>query len=164
MHKLLTLAAAAFTAGCMQDPAASGRANAPAPQTQPVAAATSLDVTVDDSFGGSGLRWDRAGAETFVRYRPVMQDGEMYICGAYSNRGGGFINDVGRQAMNRGLIIMNGEVVLRRLAFFNLVSSSNRENDLVGVATNCRNTGLRPSNEDLATVTIRIPTGRYRGS
>jgi hypothetical protein len=123
--------------------------------------ASALDVTVDDSFGGYGFNWDRTG-EMLIRYRPVLVDGEMYICGAYSNRGGANITRLGRQVMREASITMNGADVVRNLQFFNVVSSANNRTELVGTTASCMNTGLRPSNMDLSTVSIGIRSGRYR--
>ncbi|MFA8441555.1 MAG: hypothetical protein ACEPO0_06775 [Yoonia sp.] len=168
MQKITTIIAViAFTAGCMQEPesmASSTEAPAEATDETPQATQSSdtLQVTVDDSFAGAGLQWDSNGAETFIRYRPVMENGQMYICGAYSNRGGSIFMRFGRMALSRSTVEMNGDTILRGLGFFNIVSIANREAELVGTTAFCRNTGLSPSREEFATVQIDVPTGRYR--
>ncbi len=171
MHKFTSLIAIiALTSGCIEDPGAldtptpaSATAQTETAPAEPVSRSSeSLQVTVDDSFAASGLQWDSNGSELFIRYRPVMEDGQMYICGAYTNRGASIITRLGRQAMGRSTIKMNGETVLRGLSFFNIVSSANRATGLVGTTAFCRNTGLSPSKEEFATVRIDIPTGRYR--
>ncbi|WP_100367307.1 hypothetical protein [Yoonia maricola] len=142
---------------------ASVQAAAETPQAEQISASTqSLEVTVDDSFAATGLQWNSNGAEIFIRYRPVMENGEMYICGAYSNRGGSIFSRLGRQAVNGSTVKMNGDTIMRGVGFFNVVSNANREAELVGTTAFCRNTGLSPSREEFATVQIDVPTGRYR--
>ncbi len=169
MYKIMTFAGIlALTTGCMQDTDTLATPTPPTTQTEaaqvtPLSASSNApEVTVDDSFAGLQLAWDSNGAETFIRYRPVMQNGQMFICGTYTNRGGSIFNRLGRQALTGGTIEMNGNTVLRGLQFFNIVSNANRSANLVGTTATCRNTGLSPSEEEFATVRIDIPTGRYR--
>ena len=123
--------------------------------------ASALQVQVDGTFAGYGLQWARQ-AEMLIRYRPVIFEGEMHICGAYSNRGGTDITRLGRQVMREATIKMDGSTILRNLDFFNVVSSANNGVQLVGTTANCANTGLAVTSQQLSTVEIDIREGRYR--
>lgn len=169
MHKITKLfGVLALTAGCMQEPdtlATSTPASTQAEASQatpPSASSNTVEVTVDSSFAGVQFAWNSNGAETFIRYRPVIQDGQMYICGAYTNRGGSIFNRLGRQAVTGATIEMNGSTVLRGLQFFSIVSNANRGTQLVGTTARCRNTGLSPSEQELSTVQINVRRGQYR--
>ena len=122
--------------------------------------ANALDVQVDDTFGGMTMTW-ATNSTTLIRYRPVMHEGEMYICGAYSNNGGNNITRVGREVVREATIKMEGSTVMRNLDFFNVVSSANNSNGLVGTTASCRSTGLAPTNAQFSTVEIFIRGGRY---
>ena len=123
--------------------------------------AHALEVQVTDNFAGYGFRWDRSG-EMLIRYAPVMVEGEMHVCGAYSNRGGTAITRLGRQVLREASITMGGRTVARNLQFFNVVSSANNGNNLVGTTASCINTGLSATDQELRTFQIDIRQGRYR--
>jgi hypothetical protein len=124
-----------------------------------VAAFDSLDsILVHDSYG---FRWDRNG-EMLIRYRAVVVDGQLHICGAYSNRGGSSITRLGRQVLREATITMDGSSVLRNLQFFNVVSNANNSNGLVGTTASCVNTELTPTKAQVSTIEINIRSGRYR--
>ncbi|MEJ8560110.1 hypothetical protein QTO30_01865 [Yoonia sp. GPGPB17] len=171
MHKFASIIAIiALTSGCMQNPGTAAvssetptQVNIETPQAEQASASSdTVQITVDDSFAGYVLQWDSNGAETFIRYRPIMENDQMYICGAYSNRGGSIFSRLGRQALNGSTVKMNGNTVMRGLGFFNVVSNANRQAELVGTTAFCSNTGLSPSREEFVTVRIDVPTGRYR--
>ena len=125
---------------------------------------SALEVQVDDTFGLYGFSWDRQG-EMVIRYRPVVHEDQLYICGAYSNRGGsGATTNLGRQVMREARMKMGDETIARNLTFFNIVSSSNNSTRLVGTTAKCRNTNRTAEGLDVTTVEIQIRNGRYRAN
>ena len=124
------------------------------------AAVQAIEVQIDQSFDGFQFDWDRTGA-MMIRFAPVMHEGEMHVCGAYSNWGGAIITRLGRQVMREARITMNGQFIMQNLQFFSIVSNRHRDNWLDGQMANCVNTGLTPSDQDLKTFDIYIRDGRY---
>jgi hypothetical protein len=92
-----------------------------------------------------------------------MHDGELYICGAYTNAGGGSsLVRLGREAMRDARITMDGQTIVRNLSFFKTVSNANVSTRLVGATADCENTGLVPTEAQYATIRMVLREGRYR--
>jgi len=147
----------------MEAPAPESGDAAEATETAAVTGASSdtLEITVDDSFAVYAFTWDRIGSETYIRYRPVMENGQMYVCGALSTRGGSDIRKVSVQAMRRSTIEMNGSSIMRNMNFFNIVSNANLSSELVGTTASCQNSGLSPTQAEFQTVRLVVPSGRF---
>ena len=108
------------------------------------------------------MQWS-SQAEMMIRYRAVLFEDEMYICGAYSNRGGGaMITRLGREVMREATMVMGDRTVMRNLSFFNVVSSANNSVALEGTMANCVTTGISVQPAQLRSVRIDIRAGRYR--
>lgn len=97
------------------------------------------------------------------RYRAVLFEGEMHICGAYSNRGRGAVTTrLGREVMREATMVMGDRTVMRNLSFFNVVSSANNGVGLEGTMANCATTGISVRPNELRNVRIEVREGRYR--
>jgi hypothetical protein len=124
--------------------------------------ASALEVQVTDNFGYDGFQWDQRSS-MHIRYSPVMHEGVLYICGAYSNAGGGAsLARLGRQAMREARITMGGQTIARNMSFFRIVSNANVSNGLVGTTADCDSTGLTPTQAQLSTIRMELREGRYR--
>lgn len=127
-------------------------AGAPSAQAQQV---------VDRSFDGISFDWSRIGG-MIIRYKAFISEGELVICGAYSNTGGRDQTRLGRQVMREAVAKLNGTRVRRNLSFFKTVNSSGNDVGLVGQETSCAGTGVAATQADLATFEVVIRSGRYR--
>ena len=126
--------------------------------------ASAFEILVDDNFRGTGMRSSRQ-SEIIIRYRAVLFEGDMYICGAYSSRGGATAStQMARQVMREADMVMGDQTVMRNLLFFNIVSSANNSVALDGAMANCASTGISAQPADLRSVRIDIRAGRYRVS
>ncbi len=125
------------------------------------AQSSALEVVVDQSFNGIRFDWDRTG-DMLIRYRPVIHEGELHVCGAYSNRGGRTFVRLGREVMRQASASVSGSTVVRNLSFFNVVSNANNSNGLEGQVANCVNTGRAATAAELGTFELNVRDGKYR--
>ncbi|WP_342075238.1 hypothetical protein [Yoonia sp. SS1-5] len=107
------------------------------------------------------FQWDGLGS-MLARFRAVMIDGELNICGAYTNSGGRKYSDLNREVMRQATIKMNGTRLLNDLRYFNVISNSQKDVYLEGSNAACRTTGIAATPEEIATVEIDVRSGTYR--
>lgn len=126
-------------------------------------AASAQDVRVDDSFGTFGFTWSRPpGAQMLIRFRPFIVDGELVVCGAYSNRGGPTITRLGREVMRAAQVKISGSTVMRDIRFFKVISNAQNSVGFVGSMAGCVNTERPTEQSELASFEIETRDGRYR--
>lgn len=123
--------------------------------------ATAQTVTVDNTFGGGELRWDSRGGGVKFRYRPVVQDGIVYVCGAFATFGGPTQARLGREVMRQAQLQFQGRRIQRNLSFFNWVSSTGWEDTLIGREAECQSTDMPAANVDLSQFSVYIRSGTY---
>ena len=124
-------------------------------------AASDLTMTVDEYFGWGGGGWE-SGADYFYRYNGVIEDGELYVCGAFtSDVRGGRSYRFGRALLREGWVEMNGEIILRNIEFFTLASNRHMSSELVGIEAQCKATGISATEDDILTMEIQFRSGRY---
>ncbi len=124
--------------------------------------ASAFETPVDNNFRITGMGSDRQ-SQLLIRYRAVLFEGEMYICGAYSSRGSSRIaSSFAREVLREGKMTMGETTVKRNLTFFNAVSSANNDTRLDGVMAQCLSTGISATPAELPSVRIELRSGRYR--
>lgn len=162
--KIPALIAALSLAGCVETTTSqSSVIEAP----EGAAAATTAAGTIEDTplvsanFGGGSGNWDGFGSVIY-RFTTVVQDNEVFICGAYTGRGSSDIRKLSREVMRQARITADGQTIMHNLRFFNEVSNSNFVTNLVGVETNCRSTGKSADEVSLNNIRIETRDGRYR--
>lgn len=119
------------------------------------------DPLVTSSFQGGQLSWGSVGG-ILHRYAAIERNGEIYVCGAYARKGSANLSRLSREAMRQATVTANGQTISSNLSYFSPVSSSNWDNGLVGVQTNCRTTGEAAGSFDLDAVRVEMRSGRYR--
>lgn len=123
--------------------------------------ATAQQTQIDDAFRWSSFGWDGNG-QTLVVWRPVIVDGKIAICGAYSSRGGSKYSNLSRQAVGDMRIDGPNGAFIRGLSFFNRVSNSQFEDQLRGAMANCRVTATSGTPADLRSYRLGFTPQRYR--
>lgn len=116
-------------------------------------------VTAQFARGGGNLC---AVGSLLFRYTAIERNGEIYICGAFTGRGGPLIRKVSRAVMQQARVTANGETLLRTAGFFTEASNRNFSSQLVGVETNCRSTGQPAGAFPLASVRVEPRDGQYK--
>lgn len=124
-------------------------------------AATAQTMAVDNTYGGGEMRWDTRGGGVKFRYRPVVQDGTIYVCGAFATFGGPAQSRLGREVMRQAQLQFQGRRVKSNLSFFNWVSSTGWDDTLVGREVECRSTDMPAANVDLTQFSVYIRPGTY---
>jgi len=124
----------------------------------PVAAET---TQIDDRFRGGTFDWSGNGS-TIVRWRAVLVDGKIGICGAWAARGGGNYNRLSRQAIADMRVERDGVTFMRGLSFFNAVGAAAYQTGLAGRTANCRITATPGTPKDLKTMRLQFTPQRYR--
>jgi hypothetical protein len=128
--------------------------------TAPAAAQT---TEVNEQFRHHSVNW--SGPSTgamLVRWRPVIVDGKIAICGAYANRGGSTFVRLGRQAIRNMWIDRNGTAFMRNLHFFAVDGSEAYTRGLIGERATCRVTNTPGTADSLSEFTFGYRAGRYR--
>lgn len=140
--KFLTIAAAALAICC-------------------ASSAQAQQVTVDAGFRTEVFEWGGNG-RTRVAWRPVIVDGKIGICGAYSSRGGSKYANLSRQAVRDMRIDGDAGAFIRNLGFFAQVSSRSFDQGLRGEIANCRITATPGTAGNLAEFRFGFTPQRYR--
>ncbi|SEW01374.1 hypothetical protein SAMN04488515_0648 [Cognatiyoonia koreensis] len=124
--------------------------------------ASAQQTAITENFAGGELNWD-GPARTQIRWAPVPSNGEILICGAYSNIGGTKITRLSRVVMQQSKVVdVNGNTVLNTLSFFNNISSAHYQSKLMGQMANCRSTGRPATQAELSGLRLDVKTGRIR--
>ena len=123
--------------------------------------AQAQSVAIDDTFLVGGGKWDGLGS-IYMRFRPVVANGEILICGAYSSTGGSKYTRLNRQVVRGGKAVVGNRVLSNSLSFFNQVSNSHNAVELVGQTASCMNTGVAADGIDLNAIEFNFRSGRYR--
>ncbi|WP_108813645.1 hypothetical protein [Loktanella sp. Alg231-35] len=161
---LMGLTLAACVAPTDQQTPPQGGVASEADDSQSVAverAAPAVNPVVTSEFGGGGLNWSRAGGVKF-RYTAIEQNGEVYICGAFTGRGPSGARKANRLVMREAKVTANGNLIMRSLRFFSEVSNGHWATDLIGVETSCGSTGQSVDALPLDAVRVELREGRYR--
>lgn len=124
------------------------------------APASAQTVAVDNNFYVDTVDWDGAG-RVLIRWRPVLIDGKISICGAYAVRGGSLYSGLTRRAM-RNIRAENGQgFMMPNMGFFRQVSSANYDSRAQGVQANCRVSSIAGSPADLQSMRLRQTVFKY---
>jgi len=116
---------------------------------------------VVDGFRVDQFRWTGA-ASTMVRWKPMLLDGELLICGSYSTRGAGRFRGFGREMMQRTNVRLNGQVVKRGVSHFSSVQSQHMNSRMVGQPADCARLGRSGTDADLNNITLDYFNGPFR--
>lgn len=116
-------------------------------------------VVIDDNWAIGGLRWE-GGGETKIAWRPVILEGELHICGAYSVKGGTRYNTLSREVIRQTYVRLNGDRLIRRASFFSILSSRHNATRFVGQTANCQGTGLQATSAVFPDLEFITPSGR----
>lgn len=124
----------------------------------PAAAET---TQIDERFRGGTFDWSGNGS-TLVRWRAILVDGKIGVCGAWSARGGGNYTRLSRQAIADMRVERDGVVFMRGLSFFNAVGAAAYQSGLEGRTANCRITSTPGTPADLKSMRLQFTPQRYR--
>lgn len=123
--------------------------------------ASAQSVVVDDSFAGGTFRWSDRGSMYF-RWRPVLNDGQIFICGVRANNASSNrTSRLNSAALRDAKIVLNDQRVMQGLDFFATANSAHVAQKLVGQTSNCRATSLA-ANTDIGALRLEFRKGRYR--
>lgn len=122
--------------------------------------ASAQTTVVDNTYALAGFNWNSNGSGFLVRYRPYVVDDQVVVCGAWARRGSR--NGISRQAMREARIFVGDTAAMRDLTWFNTVSNSAWQSELIGSDVSCRATGVAAAGVDLRSVRIEFREGRYR--
>lgn len=123
--------------------------------------ASAQQVQVDQSFGGSEFNWSGTGS-ILIRYRPIIVEGEIFVCGVYAFQGGATKARLAAAVMRDAQAKVNGQTILRNLSGFSSVSPQFYAASLDGQAANCIGSGDAGTTADLATFEMVFRSGKYR--
>ncbi|MDX8348202.1 hypothetical protein SLH49_09400 [Cognatiyoonia sp. IB215446] len=119
------------------------------------------DPVVAASFDGGSVRWNDDSVMVY-RFMAIERAGEVFLCGAYAGEGRSYTTQFNRELLRRSAATVNGEEVMRNLAFFNRASAETLEAGLEGSNTRCRSTGLAAGSVALEDVDVELRQGRIR--
>lgn len=124
--------------------------------------ATAQQTAVTANWAGGELNWD-GPARTQIRWAAIPSNGEVLICGAYSNIGGNKITRLSRVVMQGSRVLdANGSVVMNSISFFTNISSAHYQSKLEGQMAGCRSTGRPATDAELSGLRLDVKTGRIR--
>lgn len=112
------------------------------------APASAQQVVIDDNFEVYGFSWDGSG-RGLIRWRPVLIDGKIAICGAYSVQGGRKYVDLTRRAVRNLRASSDGGFFMPNMSFFRQVSSAHIADGATGQMANCRVSATEGTPADL---------------
>ena len=124
-------------------------------------AAAAQEMPVDSTFAGTNFSWSSVGG-LLLRARPIVSDGKVWVCGAYSFHGGSRQVKLGLAVLKEGRIKGGAQSNARDLRFFASVNSRYDDVKLVGQTSKCKNTGVDAASVDLDDFEISLGAGRYR--
>ncbi|KQB97249.1 hypothetical protein AL073_09410 [Loktanella sp. 1ANDIMAR09] len=110
-------------------------------------------------FDGGQINWDDNGTMIY-RFTAIERDDKIFVCGAYAGSGSSLIPAFNRQLLRRSTVTVNGETVLRSLAYFHSASEEMADSLLVGSETRCRSTSLAAGSVPLEEVKVELRPGR----
>ena len=123
--------------------------------------AAAQEMPVDSTFAGTSFSWSSVGG-LLLWARPIVSDGKVWVCGAYSFRGGSRQVKLGLAVLKEGRIKVGDQSIARDLRFFASVNSRYDDVKLVGQTAKCKNTGVDAASVDLNDFEISLRAGRYR--
>jgi hypothetical protein len=123
------------------------------------ARASTSNPVVTASFGGGQTRWND-GSTMIYRFTAIERDDKIFVCGAYAGSGSSFTPQFNRQLLRRSAVTVNGETVMRNLAFFYPASAAMEDSLVVGSETRCKSTGLAAGSIPLEAVQVELREGR----
>ncbi|MDX8351146.1 hypothetical protein [Cognatiyoonia sp. IB215182] len=119
------------------------------------------DPVVAASFDGGSVRWNDDSVMVY-RFTAIERAGEIFVCGAYSGEGLSYTPQFNRELLRRSAVTVNGEAVMRNLAYFQKASDELLDAGLVGSETRCRSTGLASGSVALEDLDVELRQGRVR--
>ena len=125
------------------------------------APAVAQTTEINEQFRNAGFSWSRNGS-MLIKWRPVIVDGNIAICGAYASRGGSTIANLNRQAVRDMWIKRNGSSFMRDISFFAVQGTRAYGRRLQGDLANCRVTSTPGTPESLSEFSFGFEPGRYR--
>ena len=152
---------ACLPAGAGTEDNASADATSGTQATTRASASTSNPV-VSPSFNIGGTSWSNGEGVLLYRFTAIERDGDIVVCGAYAGEGLSFVSQANRELLRRSAVAVDGEVVLRNLAFFRKASAEMLDARLVGSETGCKSTGLAAGSVPLEAVKVELRPGRIR--
>jgi hypothetical protein len=123
--------------------------------------ATAQSIQIDDTWAGGELQWAQNG-RTKIRWRPVILEGELHICGAYASIGGPKYRRLSHAVMEQTSVKLDGSVIIRATTHFSLVNTRHYQSDFVGEAAACRATGIQATSDVFNRVELDVKTGRVQ--
>ena len=123
--------------------------------------AMAQQVAIDDNFAWSTFNWDGNG-RTLVVWRPILIEGNIAICGAFSARGGQKYSNLSRQAIRDMRIDGPNGAFIRNLSFLAQRGTAGYDARLKGEMANCRVTEIAGTQESLRTFKLGFTPQRYR--
>jgi hypothetical protein len=123
------------------------------------ASAASSNPVVTASFGGGQINWDDDSTMIY-RFTAIERDDKIFVCGAYAGSGSSLTPAFNNQLLRRSTVTVNGETVLRSLAYFYSASADMADSLLVGSETRCRSTSLAAGSVPLEEVQVELRQGR----
>ncbi|WP_342068539.1 hypothetical protein [Yoonia algicola] len=128
-------------------------------QTATRASAASSNPVVTASFGGGQINWEDDSTMIY-RFTAIERDDKIFVCGAYAGSGSSLNPAFNNQLLRRSTVTVNGETVLRSLAYFYSASADMADSLLVGSETRCRSTSLAAGSVPLEEVQVELRQGR----
>lgn len=119
------------------------------------------DPVVAANFDGGSIRWNNDGVMVY-RFTAIERAGEVFLCGAYSGEGRSYTAELNRELLRRSAATVNGEEVLRNLAFFSKASAETIDTGLEGSETRCKSIGVAAGSVALEDVDVELRRGRIR--
>ena len=123
--------------------------------------AAAQQLVVDDTFAGYSFKWSGTHSILF-RARPLIQDGQIFICGTYAFSGGSTRSKLARAVLKDAQAQMKGVTVRRNLTFFNSTSSRHFQTRLDGQPAACMAISADAGKYDLSSFEIKFRKGTYR--